>query len=281
MTAPRLPITVCIPTRNEERNLQQCLQSLADSFEQVFVVDSGSSDATAQVASAFGAEVVSFAWNGRFPKKRNWFLRNHHFKTPWVLFLDADERLTPAVIDELREVLPETTHSGYVLAFNNWFMGRQLKHGDPFAKLALFRVGAGEYERIENTGGDELDMEVHEHPVIQGTVGKLGNRLEHHDYKGLHHYIAKHNAYSTWEAKRFVSLQQGDAGDWERLTKRQQLKYRNLDQWWLAWLYWFASLVARRGVLDGLAGVRFACFKRRYFTDIRLKIFEHRRNGEA
>ena len=178
-----LPVSVCIPVRNEEKNLRSCLASLA-SFSEVVVVDSRSADATVSIAEQQNARVLQFDWNGRPPKKRNWVLRNYQFENPWVLFLDADERVTPAFVNEIRRILPHTAHDGFWISFNNHFMGSRLRHGDTFRKLALFRIGAGEYEIFPEELWTDLDMEVHEHPVLRGTVGKIQARLEHHDQKG-------------------------------------------------------------------------------------------------
>ena len=268
-----LPITVCIPVRNEERNLPRCLEALG-AFQDILVVDSGSTDATAAIARSHGARVAQFSWDGRFPKKRNWVLRQNLVRHPWVLFLDADEIITPSVVDELRQTLPATRHSGFWLSFTNWFMGRPLRHGDVMRKLALFRVGAGEYERFPEDSWSTLDMEVHEHPVLSGSIGEISSRLEHHDHRDLHAYIARHNEYSTWEARRHEWLHQADPEAWSSLNARQQFKYRHLNAFWLPWVYWAASLFFKRGFLDGSAGWRLAGMKRRYFQEIRLKILE-------
>ena len=217
---------------------------------------------------------MHFEWDGRFPKKRNWALQTHRFSTPWVLFLDADERVTQEFIEELGEVLPGTTHAGFRISLNNWFLGRCLRHGDTFHKLALFRVGAGEYERFPEDSWSHLDMEVHEHPVIEGTIGEINARIDHHDYRGHHHYIAKHNEYSTWEAKRFEWLRFASSTEWNKLNGRQRFKYRNLDRWWLGWLYFSVAYIMKRGFLDGRAGWTFNRLKLRYFEDIRIKIRE-------
>lgn len=168
----RLPVTVCIPVRNEERNLRSCLSSLAGRFVEIVVVDSGSVDKSRQIAEVAGAKVLDFRWDGQFPKKRNWTLRNHDFKTPWVLFLDADERVTAAFVDALHRALPDTPHVGFWVCFDNWFMGRALRHGDVFRKLALFRVGAGGYERLPEDHWSHLDMEVHEPQSSTARPGK-------------------------------------------------------------------------------------------------------------
>ena len=270
----RLPITVCIPVRNEEKNLPSCLDALGESVAEIVLIDSRSIDRTREIGNDHGATVLDFDWDGKFPKKRNWALRNYRFKTDWVLFLDADERVNPEFMKELQETLPTTSHSGFWISLNNWFMGRPLHHGDVFHKLALFRVGAGEYEKFPEDSWSHLDMEVHEHPVLEGSVGEIRARLEHFDYRGMKHYIAKHNEYSTWEANRFEWLKQAGPDEWEKLNSRQKFKYRNLDKWWLGWVYWFVAYVLNRGFLDGSAGWTFNRMKRKYFDDIRLKILE-------
>lgn len=272
-----LPVTVCIPVRDEARNLPACLASLAGAFGEIVVVDSGSNDRTRLIAEEAGAVILDFKWDGTFPKKRNWALRNHEWKTPWVLFLDADERVTPAFVEELRGVLPTTDKAGFWISFTDWFMGKPLNHGDVFCKLALFRIGAGEYERFPEQWWSDLDMEVHEHPVLEGPIGEIKARLEHHDYRGLHSYIWRHNEYSTWEANRFMWLSSAGPEEWDKLIPRQRFKYRHLDKWWFSPLYFMIGYFLKGGLLDGATGLRFALMKLRYFTDMRLKIAEARR----
>jgi len=263
--------------RNEERNLPECLRSLRNSFDEIVVVDSGSTDSTRAIAADYGAIVLDFNWNGAFPKKRNWTLMNHAFRHPWVLFLDADERLTESVIEELRCVLPDSTHVGYWLQFDNWFMGRPLRYGDLFRKLALFRTDAGMYERFPEEAWTNMDMEVHEHPVLRGTIGEIRSRLVHHGYNGMAHHIAKHNEYSTWEANRFLWLESANPEVWGALTPRQKIKYKRLATWWLPWLYFASAFVLKAGFLDGWCGWTFARLKMRYFDEIRLKILDMKR----
>ena len=101
-----LDLTIVIPVKNEAANLPACLNAIGVGFaRRVVVVDSASTDDSLRIAREGGAECVSFAWDGRFPKKRNWFLRNHKPDTTWVLFLDADECLTPEFKGELAATL--------------------------------------------------------------------------------------------------------------------------------------------------------------------------------
>ncbi len=268
-----LPVSVCIPVRNEEANLAACLARLVD-FAEVVVVDSQSTDRTADIAREAGATLLQFSWDGKFPKKRNWALRNHRFANPWVLFLDADEVVNPGLIEELRLILPTTTHAGFWISFTNWFLGHPLRHGDVFCKLALFRIGSGEYECFPEDSWSALDMEVHEHPVLKGTTGRIKTKLDHHDFRGLKNYLARHNEYSSWEANRYLWLQSVGENEWGTLNSRQQFKYRHLRKWWFSWFYWSFAVLVKGGFMDGMTGLRLGRLKRRYFDEIRLKILE-------
>jgi len=269
-----LPVTVVVPVKNEAKNLKHCLDKLHSQFESVIVVDSGSTDATAKIAGECGAIVLQFKWNGSFPKKRNWVLQTHSFTTDWVLFLDADEFVTASFFDELKHTLPSTPHVGFWLRFDNWFMGSLLSHGDPMRKLALFRVDAGQYERFPENSWSKLDMEIHEHPVLNGSIGELRSAIEHRDYRGFAHYVSKHNDYSSWEANRFHWLKFASIDQWDDLTRRQRFKYKNLDKWWLGLFYFLVAYFVKRGFMDGRAGWTFNRLKLRYFNDIRFKICE-------
>ena len=265
-----------VPTLNEERMLGECLSRLTR-FAKVVVVDSGSKDRTVEIARDHGAEVLAFEWNGRFPKKRNWTLAKHAFHTPWVFFLDADEMVTEAFCDELAATLPTTPHVGFWVSYTNWFLGQRLRHGGANRKLALFRVNAGEYERIDDKRWSSLDMEVHEHPVLTGSTGSLRAVLEHKDDRGYAHWLAKHNDYSTWEAHRLDALRgaMGEEGR-PKLTWRQKAKYSCVGQFWFPWAQFVYGYVFKAGFLDGYPGFVYACSKAVYFWHIGVKVRELR-----
>lgn len=269
-----LDLTIAIPVRNEARNLPGCLAAIGpDLARHIVVIDSGSTDDTPAIAAAAGAEVVDFRWNGRFPKKRNWFLREHAPATRWVLFLDADEYLTADFKAELRQALRHDDGKvGYWLSYTVYFLGRQLRGGYPLRKLALFRVGAGEYERIDEEQWSRLDMEVHEHPVLAGEVGVLRSKIDHQDFRGVSHYMSKHTEYADWEAARFLqSAGTAAAQDW---TWKQRLKYRLLRSVLIGPAYFCGSFFLLGGFRDGARGLAFAVLKMAYFTQIYCKIRE-------
>jgi glycosyltransferase involved in cell wall biosynthesis len=274
-----IPVTVVIPVKNEELNLPRCLDAL-HGFYHIVIVDSQSTDSTREIAKAKNIELVDFQWNGRFPKKRNWLLRNYEFSTDWVLFLDADEIVSEEFKNEVKTAIGKTEIDGYWLNFHNFFQGRLLKRGILFRKLALFRVGKGEYEQIEETRWSNLDMEIHEHPIINGPTGEIKSPIVHYDYKGLYHYLARHNEYSSWEAQRFFDLRKNNSDQWaQRLTPRQRKKYRSLDKWWWAPAYFFTNYIIRLGFLDGRGGFVFSFLKAVYFFEVRCKIKEIGKSG--
>ena len=100
----RLPVSVIVAARNEARNLPRCLEALQNVGE-VYVVDSQSTDATPQIARSFGAKVVQFHYQGGWPKKRQWAMETLPLAFDWILLLDADEALTPALADEIRQAV--------------------------------------------------------------------------------------------------------------------------------------------------------------------------------
>jgi glycosyltransferase involved in cell wall biosynthesis len=268
----KLPVTAAVPVKNEGANLARCLERLGR-FAEVVVIDSGSTDDTIAIAESLGARVVTFKWDGRFPKKRNWFLTNDPPTQPWVLFVDADEFIDDRFCDAVAAALKDSTYSGYWLSYANYFLGRRLEYGLEQRKLALFRVGSGLYERIDEISWSSLDMEIHEHPIIDGRVGEISAPIDHRDYKGLGKFIEKHRDYALWEAQRAQALGQ-DPSAWNRLTERQRFKYKHLAKWWYPGFYFLYTYVVKRGFLDGGAGFHYAYYKAWYFHTIRLLIRE-------
>src|SRR5580698_5343846 len=111
--SPRsVPVSVIVPVKNEANNLRRCLPALAWADE-IFVVDSRSSDETADVAEALGATVVQFHFNGTYPKKKNWALENLPFRNEWIMIVDADEVVLPALAAEVASRIARDEADGY------------------------------------------------------------------------------------------------------------------------------------------------------------------------
>jgi len=274
-----IPITLVVPVKNEEANLARCLAQLGR-FSEVIVVDSSSTDQTPEIARKHGAKYINFEWDGKYPKKRNWLLLNHTLKNDWVLFLDADEIVDDSFCDAAEMAVRSGQHQGYWLNYTNYFLGCAMTHGLAQRKLALFKVGAGLYERIDEDRWSRLDMEIHEHPIIEGSIGEIAARIDHNDDRGLSKFIDRHRDYALWEARRMRLLQNGGAAAWERLTGRQKFKYRHLAKWWYPWFYFIYTYFAKAGFMDGRAGFGYAFYKLWYFYTIRLLLEEQGRKSQ-
>ena len=277
-----LDITIVIPVKNEEVNLPTCIKSIGNDFvKKIVVVDSGSTDRTKEIAIEYGVEFIEFKWDGNFPKKRNWYLRNHTPTTEWVLFLDADEYLTDEFKIELSRKLSNSRDIvGYWLNYSIFFMEKKLKGGYPLSKLALFKVGFGEYEKIQEDRWSNLDMEIHEHPILKGKIETIKSKINHIDYRGISHYIIKHNEYASWEASRYL-MDISDLEKRSRWTFKQKIRYKMLESLLIGPLYFIVSFFFMGGFKDGKIGFAFAIFKMSYFTQIYCKIKEQRLEVES
>ena len=275
-----IDLTIVIPAKNEERNLPGCLNAIGkDLAAKIVLIDSGSTDATRKIAEEHDVEVIDFVWDGKFPKKRNWFLRNHKPSTKWVLFLDADEYLTQSFITEMTIALTNADEDtvGFWLNYTIYFMGKVLKGGYPLNKLALFKVGAGEYERIDEDQWSKLDMEIHEHPVLTGKLGEIKSKIDHQDFRGISHYVIKHNEYAAWEAGRYAKAI-NDPEIRKSWTWKQKLKYRLMGSVLVGPVYFMGSFFLLGGFRDGRRGLAFAMLKMAYFNQVYCKIEEQKLN---
>ena len=285
----KVPVSVLIPALNEELNLPACLESVARADE-VFVVDSQSSDRSIEISQEYGANVVQFHFNGRWPKKKNWSLENLPFRNEWVLIVDCDERITPELWDEIEEVIKNNHYHGYYLNRKVFFLGKWIRYGGKYPdwNLRLFRHQLGRYENlntedIPNTG----DNEVHEHVILQGNVGYLKEDMLHIDFRDIYHWLQRHNRYSNWEARVYYNLLigQDDSGTiganifgnavqrkrflkkiWVRLPFKPLLRFV---------LFYFIRL----GFLDGRAGYIYGRLLSQYEYQIGVKLYELRKFG--
>ncbi len=206
---PKVPVSVLVPIRNEAGNLPRCLASIAWANE-IVVVDSQSTDDSAEIARRHGAEVVQFRFNGIWPKKKNWALENIPWRHEWVLILDADEVMPPDAEREIAELVARdgAGHAGYWINRRFMFMGRWLKHAYyPNWNLRLFKHRLGRYERLVQGATESGDNEVHEHIIVNGTTGRLRCEMDHYAFASIDVFVEKHNRYSNWEAR--LELEEG------------------------------------------------------------------------
>ena len=277
-----LPVSVIVAVRNEAENLSRCLKSLRGVGE-IYVVDSQSEDATTQIAASFGAKVVQFYYPGGWPKKRQWALDSLSLAFDWVLLLDADEALTPAVLSEMQAAIQESGADGYYISLDLIFLGKRLRHsGASFHKLCLFRRGRGRFEcRSKDQDSSMCDMEVHEHVIVDGSTRKLASHLLHHNVKNLDHYIQKHNQYSNWEARVWAdSSASADSQLRPTLfgTQAQRRRWLRRKFLWVPGspvLFFLYKYVMRLGWLDGIPGLIYCALQGIQFFHIKAKIYEH------
>jgi len=193
----KAPVSVLILTRNEEANLGECLASVRWAA-QAFVVDSLSTDRTAEIAHQLGAQVYPHAFEG-YANQREWALENLPFTHDWILMLDADERVPPPLAEEITRVVrsQDETAAGFYLARRFFFEGRWLKHGGlyPTWLLRLFRRGRA---RVEQRA-------VNEHVVVDGATGYLTQPFDHVDHRPLSDWISKQSRYAELEAEDYFS----------------------------------------------------------------------------
>ena len=186
-----LTLSVVIVTLNEEANLARTLPSVAGLADEIVVLDSGSTDRTREVAESFHAKFFSEPWKG-FAAQKNSALEKATGE--WVLSLDADEEVEPALAEEIRSVLAANPSvAGFFVPRKNFFLGRWIRHGGfyPDPKLRLFRRAAGKFE----------DRLVHEDIKLDGTTARLQHHLLHHAYPTLTSYIEHMNRYSSLGAE--------------------------------------------------------------------------------
>ncbi len=275
-------LAVVVLTCNEELNLPACLESVRGLGCPVYVVDSGSTDHTLDIARSFGAEVFSHPFEN-YSAQRNWAQAHLPLETQWVLHLDADERLTTELVEEIRGLFAAALPgvNGFMLRKRTVFMGRWIKHGGhyPSYHLRLFRRDRGACE----------DRLYDQHFIVRGRVERL-----QHDYldvltSDLTVWTTRHARWAELEAQEMFA-RRPQAGQvraslfgspierkrWLRLSPygRAPLFLRPL-------LYWLYRYIFLQGFLDGTEGLIFHFLQGFWFRFlVDAKIYEARRTQE-
>lgn len=290
-TSAKLPITVLLAVKNEAVNLPRCLGSLGPAMR-VVVLDSYSTDDTAEIVLAQGAELVQFDYRGGYPKKRQWALEHLILDTPWILLLDADEVVPETLWLEIATAIEHPDRKdAYLIKKGFHFLGRRFHHGGfSHSAVLLFRNGTARFEQLLDDTPDSLDMEIHERVVVQGSIGKLKTPLIHEDFKGLEAYITRHNKYSTWEARvRYRYLTSGRYGEATiepRLFGNSQERRRFLKALIMRLPFeqhlWFLyHYVLRLGILEGRPGLIACQIRASYIEQTRAKMYDLNRKAST
>jgi glycosyltransferase involved in cell wall biosynthesis len=226
------PISATLITCNEQGNIREALESLRWCSE-IVVVDSGSTDRTVEFCRAFGARVLHRNWTG-YADQKNYAVEsaNHH----WIFSLDADERVSAALQSEIAAVVQDGLRcAGYRIPRVAFFMGRWIRHGDwyPDYQLRLFDRRRARWE-----GGS-----VHESVRVRGTVGVLGNDIQHYTYRTLSDYLRRLETYSTLAASDYL---------------RKGRRSGPLRMWGHPVVTFVKAYLLKKGFLDGTPGLMVA-----------------------
>jgi len=225
------PVSVVIVTKNEEQNIEDALKSVEDAQE-IIVVDSFSSDRTVDICKRYTEKVYQHEWQGFARQKQK---AVDYAQGQWVMILDADERVTPALKQEIGDIISHGQCSGYYVPRENYFIGKWIRHSGwwPDNTLRLFRKEKGRLE----------PREVHERVVVEGATGYLKNPLRHYTYRSVSDFVERMERYSTLAARE-AEKKSGGAGVCSLMVRP---------------LATFVKMyVLRMGFLDGTRGVMLA-----------------------
>ncbi len=247
-------LSVFLITKQEGKNLKTCLQSVKEIADEIIILDSGSTDQTLAIAKEFGAK-TAFKEFTSFTEQKNAALEM--CSKPWALSLDADEYLTPALLEEIKELLNSKDIDlcqGYYLKRSNVFLGREMKHGGVHNEkiLRLVKTGSARY-----VGG-----RVHEVLQTQGKTGELENVFMHNTYTSIEQYFGKFNRYTSLAAQTMA----------ERGKKFRTVQLLRPP------LEFFKIYILKLGFLDGTQGFLWALFSSFYPAVKYAKLWEIYKN---
>jgi glycosyltransferase involved in cell wall biosynthesis len=280
-------VSVLILTHNEEKNICKCIESIIPLTNKIFVVDSGSDDATVEVCKKYGVTVTSHPWT-TYAEQFNWGLDYFDFPSEWIMRMDADEELTTDLVHELKHFLqsPPTDVSGVYVRRRVYFMGRWIRHGGyyPTWLLRVFRKGVG---RCEAQWMDE-------HIVVSGgTPIMMKADIVDKNNKDLTFWTDKHNKYASREVLDILSKQRNPASasvldasltGTQAQTRRwmKERVYGHMPLFVRPFMYFIFRYFFKLGFLDGKEGLIFHTlqgFWYRFLVDA--KLFEYRAQQRA
>lgn len=270
----KIPLTVIVTTKNEEKRIGRCLAALKD-FAKVIVVDSHSFDRTCAIAREYGIQVVSYRWDGKYPKKRQWCLDTLALAHDWVFWVDADEVVTPELVQELRQIFnTKPDKAGYFIRGRYVWNGEVLEHGLKNNKLCLFDRRKMAFPVVDDLGIEGMgEMEGHYQPVLKAAyknegLGQLKAPVLHYAAENKYAWEERHKRYAQWEAE----MTRRNAWPQDPVPWRENVKKTLRTSPLRPYIMFTHSYVLKAGFLDGPAGMDFAKSRMDYCEMIRKEL---------
>ncbi len=267
-------ISVLIFTLNEELHLPLCLSTL-DWCVDVIVIDSFSTDRTKEICLENGVRLFEHAFEG-FGSQRNWALDNIDIKNPWVLVLDADERVPGSLVDEMSSIAKEGFQGigAYKIKRRFHMWGRWLRYSSLYPTWVVRFIHKNKV-RYVNRGHAETQE-------VKGRIGTLENDLIDENLKGIDEWFERQNRYSSKDAEYEIELEKGsiqflDLFSSDPLVRRAALKGMALRVPARPLIYFIYSYFIRLGFLDGKDGLVFCLMKSLYQRMVEVKKYNARR----
>lgn len=272
--------TAIIMTKNEEKNIVDCLKSMKNFAKRCIVIDCGSRDRTIELAKENGADVYFHEFE-YYAKQFNWGIENCNIDTEWIIRLDADERFPAELNAEIEKLIADNKDkpmNGITIEADLFFLGRCMKHGiRNKRKMMLFKKSCG---CIEDRRRDAHSI------ISEGYSTSTKHRFIHYDFKDIDSYIKKYNWYATREMQDYVDFVHGagtDINTDEAILAQRKKKfglYYKAPKFFRCWLWFIYNYIFRLGFLDGKAGLVFCfleCYWYRFIVDA--KIYEYEKVG--
>jgi glycosyltransferase involved in cell wall biosynthesis len=275
-----MDISVIILTYNEELHIKRTIENVKKFTDQIFIVDSFSTDKTTEIAQSLNAQIYQNKWENNYAKQFNWALDNLPIKSRWILRLDADEYLTSELIEELVNRLPNVSYdtTGILLKRRHYFLGKWVKHGlYPVKLLRIFIYGEGRCElrwmdeHIQLFSGKTVEFK---YDFIDDNLNNIG------------WWVNKHNNYATREAVDLLDIEYGIFGysknDFEKKIgvqaeekRKKKYLYIRLPLFIRAFVYFFYRYLIKLGFIDGTIGFIFHFLQGLWYrTLVDCKLFE-------
>lgn len=283
-----LDISVIILTYNEELHIRRCLENVEPIARDIFIIDSFSTDKTLEIAKGYEkVHILQKKWENNHAKQFNWGLENADIKTKWVLRLDADEYLTPELIDELSRTLPNMSdnYTGIVFPLRRVFLGRTIRRGMPVVKLLrMFQYGKA---------ASEVRMMDEHIQLKEGEAIELKNEFADDNLNNLSWWTQKHIGYAIREATDLLDMEYDLTGSAKNdgtinlssqaLKKRRRKHgYAKKPLFWRSFAYFIYRYFFKLGFLEGKEGFLWHFLQGWWYrTLVDAKVYEIKRKSEG